>query len=290
MKFVLQLGFSHFRNYMNLAREAERTGWDSLSMPDSLFFPRATASDYPYDDTDAVRGYLEHSEFIEPFVAMASMAAVTTRLRFYPGVLKVPVRQPLVLAKSLTSLAVMSGGRISLGAGLSPWREDFVYNGVDYEKRGEIMDECLEILRNAMSGEFFEFHGKHFDFGPLRMRPAPTKPVPILVGGHSKPALRRAARLGDGWASANVDIDTLQALIAQLNEFRAQYGTLAREDYEIHAVVFGKLTLDDFRRIRELGATHIGLVPWGREVAPDDLAAQLDAVRRFGEEVIDRLD
>ena len=152
MKFVLQLGFTHYTNYMNLAREAERCGWDSLSMPDSLFFPRATESDYPYADTDAIRGYLEQSEFIEPFVAMASMAAVTTRLRFYPGVLKVPVRQPLVLAKALSSVAVMSGGRISLGAGLSPWKEDFIYNGVDFDKRGEIMDECIEILRGAMSG------------------------------------------------------------------------------------------------------------------------------------------
>ncbi len=290
MKFVLQLGFTHYRNYMELAREAENTGWDSLSMPDSLFFPRATASDYPYAETDAIRDYLEHSEFIEPFVAMASMAAVTTRLRFYPGVLKVPVRQPLILAKSLTSLAALSGGRISLGAGLSPWKEDFVYNGVDFDKRGEIMDECIAILRAAMSGEFFEHHGKHFDFGPLRMRPVPAQPVPILVGGHSKPALRRAARLGDGWASANTDAATLKSLIEQLNAFRAEFGTLERGDYQIHGIDFSARTLDDFRRLRDLGLTHAGLVPWGRELAADDLAGQIDALRRFGDEVISRMD
>ncbi|WP_068637416.1 TIGR03619 family F420-dependent LLM class oxidoreductase [Thauera butanivorans] len=290
MKFVLQLGFTHYRNYLDLARAAEKAGWHSLSMPDSLFFPRATESDYPYAETDAIRGYLEHSEFIEPFVAMASMAAVTTRLRFYPGVLKVPVRQPLILAKSLTSAAVMSGGRISLGAGLSPWREDFVYNGVDFDKRGEIMDECIEILRGAMSGEFFEHHGRHFDFGPLRMRPVPQQPVPILVGGHSKPALRRAARLGDGWASANTDVDTLKSLIDQLNAFRAEFGTLAREDYEIHGIDFSARTLDDFRRLRDIGVTHAGTVPWNAQVAAEDLPAQLDAVRRFGEEVIARMD
>lgn len=290
MKFVLQLGFTHYRNYLDLAREAEKAGWHSLSMPDSLFFPRATESDYPYAETDAIRGYLERSEFIEPFVAMASMAAVTTRLRFYPGVLKVPVRQPLILAKSLTSAAVMSGGRISLGAGLSPWREDFVYNGVDFDKRGEIMDECIEILRGAMSGEFFEHHGRHFDFGPLRMRPVPAQPVPILVGGHSKPALRRAARLGDGWASANTDVDTLKSLIDQLNTFRAEFGTLERKDYEIHGIDFSARTLDDFRRLRDIGVTHAGTVPWNAQVAAEDLPAQLDAVRRFGEEVIARMD
>jgi len=290
MKFVLQLGFASYRHYMDIAREAEKAGWDSLSMPDSLFYPQATESDYPYADTDAIRGYLEQSEFIEPFVAMASMAAVTTRLRFYPGVLKVPVRQPLILAKSLTSLAVMSGGRISLGAGLSPWKEDFVYNGVNFDKRGEIMDECLEILRAAMSGEFFEYHGRHFDFGPLRMRPVPEHPVPILVGGHSKPALRRAARLGDGWASANTDLETLRSLVSQLNGFRAEYGTLDRADYEIHGIDFSARTLDDFRRLRDLGLTHAGLVPWDMRCGPDDKLAHLDAVRRFGDEVIARMD
>ena len=123
---------------------------------------------YPYADTEAIRGYIEHAEFIDPFVAMATMAAVTQRIHFYPGVLKVPVRQPLVLAKSLASIAAVSNGRVSLGAGLSPWKEDFTYNGVDFDKRGEIMDECIQILRAALTGEYFEHHGKHFDFGALR--------------------------------------------------------------------------------------------------------------------------
>lgn len=290
MRFVLQLGFSNYRNYTAIARAAEEAGWHSLSLPDSLFYPRATESDYPYAETEAIRGYLEQSDFIEPFVAMATMAAVTTRLRFYPGVLKVPVRQPLILAKSLTSLAVMANGRISLGAGLSPWREDFVYNGVDFDKRGEIMDECLEILRAAMRGDFFEHHGKHFDFGPLRMRPVPAEPVPILVGGHSKPALRRAARVGDGWASANTDTATLARLITELNGYRAEFGTLARAEYEIHGIDFSARTVDDFRRLRDIGVTHAGVVPWALNGDPGDRAGQLDAIRRFGDEIIARMD
>ena len=78
------------------------------------------------------------------------MAAVTKTLRFYPAVMKLPVRQPLVLAKALSSLAVISGNRVSLGAGLGPWREDFTYNGVAFEKRGKLMDECIEIIRGAL--------------------------------------------------------------------------------------------------------------------------------------------
>lgn len=290
MRFVLQLGFSNHRNYPAIAQAAERAGWSCLAMPDSLFFPRATESDYPYADTEGIRAYIEHAEFIEPFVAMATMAAVTERIRLYPGVLKVPVRQPLILAKSLTSLATVSKGRISLGAGLSPWKEDFTYNGVDFEKRGEIMDECIAILRAAMTGEFFEHHGKHFDFGPLRIRPVPDKPVPILIGGHSKPALRRAARLGDGWASANTDLPTLGKLVGDLNALRSEYGTLDRADYEIHGIDFNARTLDDFRRLRDIGLTHAGVIPWDKRTDPADGAAQVDAIRRFGDEIIAKMD
>jgi len=290
MHFVLQLGFASFRNYPALAQAAERAGWSCVSMPDSLFYPRATESDYPYAETEQIRGYIEHTDFIEPFISMATMAAVTERIRFYPAVLKLPVRQPLVVAKLLTSLAVVSNGRISLGVGLSPWKEDFTYNGVDFDKRGAIMDECIEIVRGAMKGEYFEYHGKHFDFGPLRIRPVPEQPVPILVGGHSKPALRRAARLGDGWASANTDYETLKKLVTDLNALRAEHGTLDRADYEIHGIDFSARTVDDFRRLRDLGYTHAGLFPWAPDVKPSDRASQVDAILRFGDEVIAKMD
>lgn len=289
MRFVLQLGFSSYRNYTAIAQAAEEAGWTWLSMPDSLFYPQITESDYPYADTGAIRDYLAHSAFIEPFVAMATMAALTSRIKFYPGVLKVPVRQPLILAKALTSLAVMTNGRVALGAGLSPWKEDFAYNGVNFEKRGEVMDECIAILRGAMSGEFFEHHGKHHDFGPLRMRPVPEQPVPIFIGGHSKPALRRAARLGDGWVSANTDLPTLKDLIGELNAYRGEFGTLERE-FAIHGIDFSARKVDDFRRLAEIGVTDAGVLPWDMRSDPADLTTQLDAIRRFGDEVIAKME
>ena len=130
MRFTLALGFSHYSNFQNIARAAEAAGWSSICMPDSFFFPKTTQSEYPYADTQMIRNYIEATPFIEPVVCMTWMAAVTTRLRFYPDVLKVPTRQPLVLAKALSSLAVLTGERIGLGAGLSMWEEDFSYNGV----------------------------------------------------------------------------------------------------------------------------------------------------------------
>jgi probable F420-dependent oxidoreductase len=286
MKFALLLGFSHYSDFPALAQAAEEAGFHSVCMPDSLFYPQATASEYPYNDTETIRQYIGATPFIEPFIAMATMAAVTTRIRYYPSVLKVPVRQPLVLAKLLTSLAVVSDGRIALGAGLSPWKEDFTYNGVRFERRGALMDECIAIIRGVMSGDYFEFHSENYDFGPLKMNPVPARPVPIMIGGHAAPALKRAARIGDGWLSANSDHATLARLIDELNAYRREYGTAGREDFEIHAIDSFARGVADFQRLEALGVTEAPLVPWQPDVR--DRGQQLDAIRRFGDEVLAR--
>lgn len=284
MKFALLLGFSHYRDFPALAQAAEAAGFNSVCMPDSLFYPKTTESEYPYNDTKVIREYIEAATFIEPFIAMATMAAVTSRIRFYPSVMKVPVRQPLVLAKQLTSLAVVSNGRVALGAGLGPWKEDFSYNGVRFERRGVLMDECIAIIRGTMKGEYFEHHSENYDFGPLKMNPVPEKPVPILIGGHAAPALKRAARLGDGWISANSDYESLSKLIAELNGYRKEFGTAHRKDFEIHVIDSNARSAADFQRLEALGATEAALIAWGPEVR--DRQMQLDAIKRFGDEVV----
>lgn len=280
MRFTLMLSRGEHRDYHAIARAAEASGWTSITIPDSLFFPRATVSRYPYADTGNIREYIAATPFIEPLVAMTWMAAVTGKLRFYPAVMKVPVRQPLVLAKALSSLAVISNNRVSLGAGVGPWREDFAYNGVAFEKRGRLMDECIEIIRGAMSGDYFEYHSQNYDFGPMKMNPVPDRPVPILYGGHSDAALIRAARRCDGWISANADTATLKNLIARLNEYRERYGTLTRSDFEIHAMDVTAASSDDYKRLADLGVTDAvaGFAGEGQQM--------IDQVRRFGEKII----
>jgi probable F420-dependent oxidoreductase len=285
MRFTLQLGFARYPDYQEIARVAEAAGFSSIGMPDSFFFPRQTDSQYPYADTSMIRGYIEAMPFIEPLVAMSWMAAVTAKIRLYPSVLKVPTRQPLVLAKALSSLAVLCGERILLGAGLSPWKEDFTYNGVQFEKRGKLMDECITILRGAMSGEYFEYHSENYDFGPMKMSPVPRRPVPIIIGGHSKPALQRAARLGDGWVSANTDLATLTAMLGELQALRRAAATDTRADFEIHGFDMAATSVADFRRLEELGVTDACVAPWGFDPAAA-LPQQLDALRRFGDAVI----
>ncbi len=105
----------------------------------------------------------------------------------------------MLVAKQATSTAVLTGGRLVLGAGVSPWREDYEVLGVDWASRGRRMDESIAILRGLAAGGYFEYHGKVFDLPPVKIAPVPPDPIPVLIGGHSDAALRHAARLGDGW-------------------------------------------------------------------------------------------
>jgi len=232
-----------------------------------------------------VRNSLEDTPVIEPFVAMSMMAAVTNKINFYPGVLKVPVRQPLVLAKSVSSLAYASGNRLKLGAGLSPWKEDFIHNGVSLEGRGRRIEECIEIIRGVMPGKYFEYRGEFYNFDAVKLCPTPSLPVPIIFGGHSKPALRRAARIGDGWMSAPTDYATLKELLKELNQFRKDYGT-DREPFEYHCLVSNASSSDDFERLKDLGTTHIGVTPWNPYDPTVDQRDKLEAVKKFAEQFI----
>lgn len=288
MRFTLMTGLGGTEDYTAIAPAAEDAGWTSMAIPDSLFYPEVTESDYPYLSTEAVRQALDGVPVLDPIVAMAIMVGVTKTLRFYPAVLKVPVRQPLVLAKALSSLAVVSNNRISLGAGLSPWKEDFTFNGIPFEERGKRMDDCIAIIRGALSGEYFEYASQYYDVGKMKMSPVPTQPLPILFGGHAVPALRRAAQVGDGWISANSDYESLQTMISKLNELRREYGTDNRTDFEIHAFDMHARSLDDFRRLEGLGVTDICVTPWNPYDPSLDLAQKLAKIEQFASHIIHR--
>ncbi len=285
MRFTLILSQGEYEDYQAIAPAAEAAGFTSIAIPDSVFFPKSTESEYPYNDTETIRGYISATPFIEPFIAMSWMAAVTKTLRFYPSVLKVPIRQPLILAKTLSSLAVLSGNRIALGAGLSPWREDFAYNGVRFERRGRLMDQCIAIIRAALTGDFVEHHSEDYDFGPMKMNPVPSQPVPILIGGHARPALERAARLGDGWISANIGREELRDLIGQINTLRTQYGTASKPGFEIHATDISASGVDDYHRLGEIGVTDATVGFYGRVTRQE----AVDRVRRFGDTIIAKM-
>lgn len=286
MRFVLGYGLNDIHHMSQVAVAAEAAGFDAFTIGDSLFYPKHTDSIYPYKGGD--RSFLENIDFLDPVAAIAAMAAVTKTLRFYPGVLKLPCRHPILVAKQFSSLAALSNNRVLLGVGISPWYEDLHYLGIDWEHRGKVMDECLAVIRGVLKGGYFGFDGEFFKFGEIKMRPIPTKPLPILVGGHSKPALRRAARLGDGWMSAGGTLEENEAMVKTLNELRKEYGT-ADKPFEIHAGVMDYNDTDGMKRMVGIGATHIFTAPWDVYNPTLSLQEKVDAVNRFGDKVIAKL-
>src|ERR1700722_10397239 len=181
--------------YPPLARAAEEAGYHSMVIPDSICYPLHADSVYPYSP-DGSREFLEGKPFVEPFSLIPFLGAVTSRIRFTTFVVKMPIRNPVLLAKQATSTAVLTGNRLVLGVGTSPWREDYDVLGVDWASRGRRMDESIAILRGLAAGGYFENPRRGFDLPPVQIAPVPSEPIPELIGGHSDAAPPRAARPG----------------------------------------------------------------------------------------------
>jgi len=288
MRFTYAESMCDPTHYPALARAAEEAGFHSFSVPDSICYPRESDARYPYTETGN-RAFLEDAPFLEPFTLIPALGVVTERLRFTTFVVKLPVRSPVLVAKQASSVAVLTGGRLGLGVGLSPWPEDFAVTGTDWRTRGPRMDEAIEIVRGLTrpGNGWFEHHGRHYDLPAIKLCPVPEEPIPILVGGHAEPALRRAARLGDGWMHAGggaaADLD---AALARLDALRREYGR-EREPFEVHVISLDAYTPDGVQRLEDKGVTDV-IVGFRDPYTGKDqpVGQKIDALRAFADQVI----
>jgi len=258
-----------------------------MTIADSLIYPESSDSTYPYTDTGD-REFLDGKEFIETMVLCAHLFAHTTTLRLTPFVLKLPVRPPVLVAKQASSLAHLSGGRLGLGVGLSPWPEDFDALGVPWERRGKRMDECMDILKGLTTGEFFSYSGEFYEIESLKQCPGAPSPIPLLVGGHVDAALRRAVRKGDGWMHAGGDGEELDRLLKRLAEIRAEEGD-DRDDFEVHVISYDAYTVDGIKRLEDKGVTDciVGFrVPYIKGPDTEPLEDKIKHLEQYADNVI----
>lgn len=287
MRFTLALAMTPPERILPLARLAEQAGWDAVCLPDSVFFPEQVTGSYPFTP-DGKRFWPEDAPFVDPYVAIPAIAAVTERIDLYTNVLKTSLREPLLVAKTIGSAAAMFPGRIGLGVGLSWIPEEFAWLGQEMKTRGKRLDEQIAIIRAVLEGGWVEFHGAHYDFDRLRMEPpAPAgERVPIYVGGHSDAGLRRAATLGDGWIGAQASAEDLTALIDRLR-LELEAAGRADDPFEIKATPLVPATVDAMASLAEAGLTDVITVPWyfsGGD--PNDPQHQDDSIAWFAEHVI----
>jgi len=290
MRFSFAEGMTKTEYWAPMAQACEAAGYTSMTIADSLIFPEESDSKYPYTDTGD-RNFLDGKEFIETMILCAHIFAVTETLRLTPFVLKLPIRPPVLTAKQASSLAFLSGNRLGLGVGLSPWPEDFDALGVDWARRGKRMDECMDILRGLTTGEFFEYHGEFYDIQSLKQCPGATEPIPLLVGGHADAALRRAVLKGDGWMHAGGDGEELDRLLVRLAEIRKEEGD-TRDDFEVHVISYDAYTVDGIKRLEDKGVTDciVGFrVPYIMGPDTEPLQTKIDNINRYAEDIISKV-
>jgi probable F420-dependent oxidoreductase len=285
MKFWQMVTWAETNHYREIARCAEELGFHGIMNADHAFFPEQMHSPYPYSD-DARPPMPSDSECPDTWVSLAQMAAVTERLMFSTAVYILPLRHPIEVAKATASLALMSGNRFALGAGVGWMKEEFDAYGIDFHSRGRRYDECLDCIRQLWSGEWTSYQGEHIQFDSLRILPVPQGRIPVYLGGSSEVALRRTARMADGWIGNGNTPAEVPPLMARLREMRRAFGR-EQEPFETIVGLKAEPELEMFRRLRDQGMTAGVSAPfpfslgWG-----SSLAQKKDCMEQFAERFI----
>jgi probable F420-dependent oxidoreductase len=267
-----------------LGAGAEAAGFDSLWTVEHVVVPQGYESQYPYDPSGRMPGG-EDSPIPDPLVWLSHLSAMTTTLKLATGILILPQRHPLVVAKETATLDLLSGGRLLLGVGAGWLEEEFDALDVPFATRGERLDDYVGALRAAWGEQPASYSGPFVSFDPLYVEPRPVAGrVPIIVGGHSPAAARRAGRLGDGFFPGRGRDDQLADLLAVMN---ASAEAAGRDPSSIEVTasgfaLFGPEPLAAVERYEAMGISRLLLPPLSYD--PTQVA---DVLADFGERVID---
>src|SRR6201990_301447 len=238
MKYTCSIAMGPIRELLDIAKTAEEVGFDSIALPDSIFYMEKQSTDYPYTP-DGSRMWNADTEWVDPLIAAGAMGAVTSTLRFYTNVMKLGSRNPLLLARQVGSVANLTNNRFGFGVGIGWAPEEFEGCGVAHARRGQRVDEMIEVIKLVLDGGMVEFHGDFYDFDKLQMSPSPSKPVPFYVGVADEVAIKRAARVSDGWTSAMMTCEQLGETIGKIKSLLAEYDR-ADVPFEYQAVCIDK--------------------------------------------------
>lgn len=268
---VLAYVTDHGISATDLAIAVEERGIDTLLVPDHTHIPMEGTDAPDYAMNTAV-----YARFMDPFVALASAAAVTTRLKIATGILLVAQREPIALAKAIGSLDFVSGGRLSIGVG-SGWHETELRNhGIEPRTRFTVVSEYVRAMREIWSNEITEFHGEYVEFGPMMSWPKPIQGrVPVMTGGYGPKVIDRAFDWGDGWfPSALGPAENLRAFAPRFQEFRRRATEEGRPELKLW-LLSEHHDDDHMEAMHELGVDQAIFA-----VAPGDEA---DSLRRLDE-------
>jgi probable F420-dependent oxidoreductase len=241
--------------------------------------PTGYTSTYPYSRDGKMPGG-EDNPIPDPLVWLAYVAGATKTIRLGTGILILPQRNPLVLAKELATLDSMSGGRLELGIGIGWLAEEFAALGVPFEGRGARTDEYVDVLRRVWRENATAYSGAFTEFAEVKSYPKPAQPggPKVHIGGHTEAAARRAARIGDGFFPG-------RALTTALPALRAACAEIGRDPNEIEVTAGVGIDIDTIRQARdEMGIARVVVPPFGIT-----FARAKEGLSRFADEVLSKL-
>ena len=286
MKFGTSLMGIRTRDYAEVASCFERAGFESVWVPEHLAFPTEMPPTYPYSESGLPMVDVK-TPCYDPWVLLSYLACATSTIRLGTNVGILPLRHPLQTARAVVTVDRLAGGRVTIGAGVGWLEDEFTWTGQDFHDRGRRTDDIIRIFRRLWSDDVIEEHSEFYDFGPLHFEPKPLQKsgIPIEIGGSSRPALRRAGKIGDGWLEVGArDFDEFTANLAIVLDARRD---AERGDIPFEITVGSALApdLESMQRARDLGATRIMASPWqgGAAVSPAEAREWAD---RYADEIM----
>ena len=273
MKYGVALGRLNPAFFVDATLAAERLGYESVWLPEHLVFTAAMSrSPHPGELHPPVP---PETPIFDAFAYLSYLAGRTERVRLGTHVYNIGLRHPFVAARAVQTLDIVSGGRVEFGVGASWLEEEWVAAELDFASRGRRVDEAIEICRRLWTEPVVSYHGAHFTFDDVVFEPKPVQRPgpPVLIGGESAAALRRAARLGDGWIGMGHTIESATAQIARLERELAANGRSLDGGFQV--CLGGPVaSVADAARWESIGVTRLLVSPWRRSPeALDGLAA-----------------
>ncbi len=281
----VNVGVATGANMIGLAQLAEQVGFESVWTFEHVVVPVDYESKYPYD-TSGKMGAEPETHFVDPLIALAAVAASTSKIRLGTGVNILSQANPLFLAKQAASLDFVSGGRFMLGVGIGWLREEFEALGVPFERRGARFDDYVEAMRKVWSGDVVEHQSDFVSWSGFKSYPLPVQdPLPIVMGGSKGKAFERIAKYGQGWYAPTNSTESLAELLPELDRACEAEGR-DRSTVEISAMwIPAAEPVDTLPRYEELGVSRL-IVPAMALVGDQN---PIEAIQKFGEEVLSQL-
>lgn len=268
----------------SIARRAEELGFESLWIPEHIILPVVYKSPYPYSSSGRMPAPPE-TPLHDPMLVLAYAAAITSKIRLATGIYVLPIRNALTTAKAVASLDVLSGGRFIFGIGIGWLQEEFEGVGMNFKDRALRTREYLELMKELWSKDDPVYHGKTINLEGFKFNPKPAqKPhPPIVLGGHTEPSLKRAARLGDGWYGIGEKLEEVGQVIKRLRAHEQAFNRSKPLELTVAPRFGGPITVDQVKSLRDMGVERVLL---GGGPATRD---QLIQMERFRDDVMSKV-